>query len=76
MNMGPKKNQLIFIEELKKNKPKFILSGGTYQNIGNMKGRNDSELSPKDRFPYIDNFISENYKTYKEIDKWKILVKN
>tara|TARA_B100001094_G_scaffold331533_1_gene400207 strand:+ start:98 stop:1945 length:1848 start_codon:yes stop_codon:yes gene_type:complete len=76
MNMGSKKNQLIFIEELKKNKPKFVLSGGTYQNIGNMKGRNETELSPKDRFPYIDNFISENYKIYKEIDKWKILVKN
>lgn len=76
MNMGSKKNQLIFIEELKKNKPKFVLSGGTYENIGNMKGRNETELSPKDRFPYIDNFISENYKIYKEIDKWKILVKN
>ncbi len=76
MNMGSKKNQLIFIEELKKNKPKFILSGGSYQNIGNMKGRSESELSPKDRFPYIDNFISENYKIYKEIDKWQILVKN
>lgn len=76
MNMGSKKNQLIFIEELKKNKPKFILSGGSYQNIGNMKGRSESELSPKDRFPYIDNFISENYKIYKKIDKWKILVKN
>ena len=76
MNMGPKKNQLMFIDELKKIKPKFILIGGSYQNIGNMKGRNQSELSPKDRFPYISNFISENYKIYKEIDKWEILVKN
>ena len=76
MNMGSKKNQLIFIDELKKSKPKFIVSGGNYQNIGNMKGRNKTELSAKDRFLYIDNFISNNYQLYKTIDKWNILISN
>jgi len=76
MNMGLKKNQLLFIDELKNTKPKFILSGGNYQDIGNMKGQNKTELSPKDRFPYIDNFISNNYRIYKTIDKWNILIAN
>ena len=75
MNMGPKKNQLLFINELKKTNAKFILIGGSYKNIGNMKGRNKTELSPKDRFPYINNYISNNYKIYKTIDKWNILIK-
>jgi hypothetical protein len=76
MNMGLKKNQLLFIDELKNTKPKFILSGGNYQNIGNMKGRNKTELSARDRFPYIDNFILYNYRVYKTINKWNILIIN
>ena len=51
---------------MKLTKPNYILYQGLYE----------WDFSPKDRFPYIDNFISENYKIYKEIDKWKILVKN
>ena len=74
-NLGPKKNQFLFIEQLKKTKPKFILIGGNYEKIGNMKGRNNIELSAKDRFPYINQFIIENYKIFKEVDKWKILIK-
>ena len=74
-NLGPKKNQFLFIEQLKKTKPKFILIGGNYEKIGNMKGRNNIELSAKDRFPYINQFIIENYKIFKEIDKWKIIIK-
>lgn len=74
-NLGPKKNQFLFIEELKKIKPKFILVGGNYEKVGNMKGRNNIELSAKDRFPYINQFIIENYKIFKEIDNWKILIK-
>ena len=74
-NLGPKKNQFLFIEQLKKTKPKFIIIGGNYEKVGNMKGRNNIELSAKDRFPYINEFIIENYKIFKEIDKWKILIK-
>ena len=74
-NLGPKKNQFLFIEQLKKIKPKFILVGGNYEKVGNMKGRNNIELSAKDRFPYINQFIIENYKIFKEIDNWKILIK-
>ena len=74
-NLGPKKNQFLFIEQLKKTKPKFMIIGGNYEKVGNMKGRNNIELSAKDRFPYINEFIIENYKIFKEIDKWKILIK-
>ena len=74
--MGAKKNQLLFIKELKKAKPNYILTEGTYQNIGNMKGRNQIELSPKSRFPYIQEFIMNNYKNFKKIGDWQILIKN
>ena len=40
-----------------------------------MKGRFEiSELAPKDRFPYIKNYIDKNYKLYEEIGAWKILI--
>lgn len=75
LNLGTKKNQLLFIDQIIKEKPKFILTEGTYQNIGNMKGRFEiSELAPKDRFPYIKNYIDKNYKLYEEIGAWKILI--
>ena len=60
MNMGPKKNQLDFIKN-KESTSKFIIVGGTYKNIGNMKGRNQIELSPNERFLYIKNFINKIY---------------
>ena len=75
MNMGPKKNQIRFIEEMKKSSPNYIITGGTYDNIGNLKGRNDTELTPSERFPYIKNFIDENYVNFKVINEWKILKK-
>ena len=74
MNLGSKKNQILFIKQIDQKKPKFILTEGTYQNIGNMKGRyNIFELTPKDRFPYINDYIKKNYKLYEEIGAWKIL---
>ncbi len=76
MNMGPKKNQFLFIKELKEANPVYILVGGNYQNIGNMKGRDKNELSPKYRFVYIDKFINENYKIFKKVDNWQILIQN
>ena len=76
MNMGPKKNQFLFIKELKEANPVYILIGGNYQNIGNMKGRDKNELSPKYRFVYIDKFINENYKIFKKVDNWQILIQN
>ena len=75
MNMGPKENQITFIEEMKNSSPNYIITGGTYNNIGNVKGRNDAELTPDKRFPYIKNFIDENYLNFKIIHEWKILKK-
>ena len=74
MNMGPKKNQQFFINQIIEKKPKYLLIGGTYQNIGNIKGRNNIELSPKDRFKYINIFISQNFEVYEKIGKWEILL--
>jgi len=75
MNMGSKKNQLLFIQQLKDKDPKYLLTGGTYQNIGNMKGRNNIELGPKERFSYIEKYIHKNFEIYEKIGKWKIVIK-
>ena len=75
MNMGPKKNQLVFNEELKNSNTEIILTGGTYKNIGNMKGRDQIELSPSDRFPYISEYINDNFKLLEKFDEWDILIK-
>ena len=69
-------DQFLFIKELKEANPVYILIGGNYQNIGNMKGRDKNELSPKYRFVYIDKFINENYKIFKKVDNWQILIQN
>tara|TARA_S200000501_G_C20380947_1_gene550476 strand:- start:326 stop:553 length:228 start_codon:yes stop_codon:yes gene_type:complete len=73
--MGSKKNQLLFIQQLKDKDPKYLLTGGTYQNIGNMKGRNNIELGPKERFSYIEKYIHKNFEIYEKIGKWKIVIK-
>ena len=74
MNLGPKKNQLLFIDQISIKKPKYFITGGTYQTIGNMKGRDNFELTPKDRFPYIDQYIKQNYEVHEEIGAWKVLI--
>ena len=76
MNMGPKKNQLLFIEQLNETKNNFIIIGGNYENIGNTKERsNIDELSSKKRFPYIYNHIINNYRLFEEYKNWQILKK-
>ena len=75
MNMGPKQSQMIFIEEIRNSSSMYIIKGGTYINIGNIKGRNELELTPNHRFPYINNFINQNYDEFKNINKWKIFKK-
>ena len=74
--MGPKKNQLLFIEQLDETKNNFIIIGGNYENIGNTKERsNIDELSSKKRFPYIYNHIINNYRLFEEYKNWQILKK-
>jgi len=59
--IGSKKNQEIYINELQINKPKYIIKGGlTY-------------FQPlKERYPYVETYIKENYFLLKEIDSWKL----
>ena len=76
MNMGPKKNQLLFIEQLDETKNNFIIIGGNYENIGNTKERsNIDELSSKKRCPYHYNHIINNYRLFEEYKNWQILKK-
>lgn len=76
MNLGGKKNQLLFINQLMDSNPKYILTGGTYSKIGNMKNDQSYRLSAKERFPYIEKYINENYKIFKRVESWNILINN
>ena len=76
MNLGGKKNQLLFINQLMDSNPKYILTGGTYSKIGNMKNDQSYRLSAKERFPYIEKYINENYKMFKRVEGWNILINN
>ena len=63
--IGSKKNQDIYIREIKLNKPKFILTGGI------------TEFKPLgERYPYIKNYIEKEYFLYETIGVWSILKKN
>ena len=63
--IGSKKNQLTYIDELKINKPSFILTSGKLK-YGNIKKT----------YPYITNYINKEYSFYKNIHYWTILKKN
>ena len=63
--IGSKKNQLIYINELKTNKPKFILTSGKLE-YGDTKKI----------YPYITSYLDNEYSFYKNIHYWKILRKN
>jgi hypothetical protein len=63
--IGSKKNQLIYIDELKFNKPKFILTSGKLE-YGDTKKI----------YPYITSYLDNEYSFYKNIHYWTILKKN
>jgi hypothetical protein len=63
--IGSKKNQLTYIDELKLNKPQFILKGGI------------TKFQPlNERYPYIENFIKKEYFIYDQVDQWIVLKLN
>ena len=63
--IGSKKNQKIYIDELKFNNPKYILTEGPFK-----------FYSPYKRYPHIKKFLDKEYSLYKSIHSWKILKKN
>ena len=63
-SLGSKKQQYDFIEEIKFTKPKYILFDGTYDSWG---------VIPKERFPYIYEYIKKNYTVGETFISWKIL---
>ena len=63
--IGSKKNQDLYINELKSNRPKFILKGG----ITNFRPL-------EERYPYIENFIRKEYFLYDKIGSWNLFKLN
>ena len=62
--IGSKRNQQIYIDELKSNKPKFILTKGE------MRYGDLNKL-----YPYIDQYIENEYFSYDKIYTWNVLKK-
>ena len=62
--VGSKKNQQIYINELKQNQPEYILIDGPIK-----------FQSLNERYPYISNYIKKEYSFYKRLYSWKILKK-
>ena len=62
-SIGSKKNQLNFIKEMELTKPNYILYEGLYT----------WDFSPKERFPYIDEYLNKHYKVGENFLDWKIL---
>ena len=62
--IGSKRNQQIYIDELKLNKPKFILTKGEvrYGDLNKL-------------YPYIDQYIENEYFSYDKIYTWNVLKK-
>ena len=62
--IGSKRNQQIYIDELKSNKPKFILTKGEvrYGDLNKL-------------YPYIDQYIENEYFSYDKIYTWNVLKK-
>ena len=62
-SIGSKRNQLDFIQEMKLTEPNYILYEGLY----------NWDFYPKERFPYINKYLKENYKLEEQFLNWKIL---
>lgn len=59
--IGSKKNQKEYVDQLNKKKPLHILKGGVVQ-----------FQSLNKRYPYIENYINNNYMILEEFNGWKI----
>ena len=66
--LGSKKNQLKFIEELKISKPNYILLHGPQDFSGG--------ISASERLPYAYKYILDNYSKYKHVYEWVFYKKN
>ena len=60
--LGSKKNQLKFIEELKISKPNYILLHGPQDFSGG--------ISASERLPYAYKYILDNYSKYEQVYEW------
>ncbi len=67
-NVGSKKNQLKFIEELKVAKPNYILLHGPQDFSGG--------ISASERLPYAYKYILDNYSRYKQLYEWVFYQRN
>ena len=82
-NLGPKKHQYDFIDDIKQTNPKFILYETTPESEISVDYNDKKSLflvysfvRPSKRFPYINEFILKNYKTLEEFNDWVILHRN
>ena len=80
MNLGPKKNQYEFINEIKQIKPKYILYCCAHESDDEIKNKDKKSkllvftfMHPREKFPYITQYILKNYIVLEEFNNWIIL---
>ena len=64
-SIGSRSDQKIFINEMEEFNPKYILTGGNYENWG---------IKPSIRFPLINDYVTQKYRIYKKINSHEIWV--
>ena len=64
-SIGSKSDQKTFVNEMEEFNPKYILTGGNYEDWG---------IKPSIRFPLINDYVIEKYKIYKQVNNHKIWI--
>ena len=80
MNLGPKKHQYDFINEIEQTNPKYILYEKINESDDDIKNKDKKSnflfftfVHPRERFPYITKYILKNYIVLEKFNNWIIL---
>ena len=80
MNLGPKKHQFDFVNEIKQTNPKYILYEKINESDDDIKNKDKKSnfllltfVHPRERFPYITKYILKNYIILEKFNNWIIL---
>ena len=80
MNLGSKKHQYDFINEIEQTNPKYILYEKINESDDDVKNGDKKSkflfltfVHPRERFPYITKYILKNYIVLEKFNNWIIL---
>ena len=80
MNLGPKKHQYDFINEIEQTNPKYILYEKINESDDDIKNKDKKSnfllltfVHVREKFPYITKHILKNYIVLEKFNNWIIL---